>query len=141
MKKEITIFIVLLLLAANIFAQSASVIVNKNSKVQNVSNEELRKIYLGKKEMWGDGSRIVLAFLSPEKSNSTNLLFDSVLGMDVLKFRKYWVKKLFAGNGIKPNEFDTEQEVIDFVMKNPGAIGVVSSGVNENNIRVVTQIK
>ena len=45
----------------------------------------------------------------------------------VSQYRAYWKRLLFSGGGSAPRTFRTSAQVIDFVTRQPGAIGVVES--------------
>ena len=45
--------------------------------------------------------------------------------MSFLKFKKVWLKKVFAGYGTEPTQVKSVTEIITFISFTPGAIGVV----------------
>ena len=52
--------------------------------------------------------------------------------------RAYWQQRIFSGRDVPPPELDTDQQVIDYVMRYAGAIGYVSGTTPLDGPRVVT---
>ena len=50
--------------------------------------------------------------------------------MSVAAVKLYWQQAVFSGRDVPPPELDSEQEVVRFVLRNPGAIGYVSDGAD-----------
>jgi hypothetical protein len=62
---------------------------------------------------------------------------DQVLKKSVDQYRAYWKRLLFSGGGTAPTTFRTSRQVLDFVAKNPGAIGVVEPTAEDDRVKVV----
>jgi hypothetical protein len=41
--------------------------------------------------------------------------------------KSFWQRQIFSGSGVPPQERASDEEVLDFVRANPGAVGYVSS--------------
>jgi ABC-type phosphate transport system substrate-binding protein len=135
--KNVTI--ALLLLTAMLVAGAASgatVIVNNEVDPGAIDAETLERIYLGKKTLWDSGQRITPALVNETSDVSKNFL-EQILNKSVPQYRAYWKKRLFSGGGTVPKTFRNSAEVIDFVAKTPGAIGVVETGPKDGSVRVI----
>lgn len=133
------ISIPLLLLAALLLtgpAFGATVIVNNEVDPGVLDAETLERIYLGKKTLWDSGQRITPALVAETSDVSKNFL-EQILNKSVPQYRAYWKKRLFSGGGTVPKTFRSSAEVIDFVAKTPGAIGVVESGPRDGSVKVI----
>jgi hypothetical protein len=51
--------------------------------------------------------------------------------------KSYWQQLIFSGRGVPPPELDTEEEVIRYVGRHPGALGYVSSYGEVGGVKVV----
>jgi hypothetical protein len=51
--------------------------------------------------------------------------------------RAYWQQRIFSGRDVPPPELDSDQQVVDYVMKYPGAIGYVSGAADLKGARAV----
>ena len=107
------------------------VIVNGKNTLKQLSREDLARIFLGKKTLWDSETKIMPAIL-PEKEKVTQVFIKKVIRKSISQYRAYWKRRLFSGGGTPPKTFRTSQEVLDFVAKHPGAIGVVEASVNED---------
>ena len=116
-----------IILSANSFAQSFTVVVNNSVNISDIDKSELQRIYLGKIELWNNNTKIIPCYISPAKNEAGKSFFYTVIEMDLEKFNKTWLKKVFAGYGVKPNEFSDENDLIEFVSKTNGAIGFIST--------------
>ena len=114
-----------------------AVVVNTESKLAKISDDELLRIYLGKKTLWEEsGTRIQPALLEEELPIAQAFL-ESTLKKSVSQYRAYWKRLLFSGGGSAPRTFRTSAQVIDFVTRQPGAIGVVDSATADARVRVL----
>ena len=114
-----------------------AVVVNNESKLAKLSDDELLRIYLGKKTLWEEtGTRIQPALLEEEQQVAQAFL-ESTLKKSVSQYRAYWKRLLFSGGGSAPRTFRTSAQVIDFVTRQPGAIGVIESSAVDARVRVL----
>ena len=106
------------------------IIVHADNPVSEISSKELGKIFLGKSKLWetwrehGESIRIQPVDQAA-KSELRNTFSNDVLGSDTNRIRSYWHRQVFSGQGVPPEEMSSDEEVLDFVRLNPGAIGYV----------------
>ena len=116
--------------------RSLRVVVNKENKVASLTTDDLTRIFLGKKTLWDSGTRIVPVM--PEEESPTGELFLSgTLKKSVSQFRAYWKRLLFSGGGAVPKVFRNHDQLLDFVARQPGAIGVVEASAVDDRVRVL----
>ena len=114
-----------------------SVVVNTESKLAKMSDDDLARIFLGKKTLWEDsGTRVQPALLEEELPAAQSFL-EAALKKSVSQYRAYWKRLLFSGGGSAPRTFKNSTQVIDFVARQPGAIGIVESGAADARVKVV----
>jgi ABC-type phosphate transport system substrate-binding protein len=63
---------------------------------------------------------------------------DEVLKRSVGAVKSYWQQLVFSGRGVPPPELDSEEQVVQFVLRNPGAIGYVSGNTSVESVHVVS---
>lgn len=136
MKRYITLT-VFVCLGLAIQAQSFKVIVNVVNTTTSFSSKELSDIFLKKHLKWQNSESIVPVDLS-SKSAIREDFSNAVHGKSVSAIKSYWQQFVFAGKGTPPIEKNSDQEVIEYVKKNPGAIGYVSAGSDVSGVKVVT---
>lgn len=116
--------------------RSLRVVVNKENKLASLTTDDLTRIFLGKKTLWDSGTRIVPVM--PEEESTTGELFLSgTLKKSVSQFRAYWKRLLFSGGGAVPKVFRNHDQLLDFVARQPGAIGVVEASAVDDRVRVL----
>jgi ABC-type phosphate transport system substrate-binding protein len=112
------------------------VVVNKENKLASLTTNDLTRIFLGKKTLWHSGTRIVPVM--PEEESPTGELFlSSTLKKSVSQFRAYWKRLLFSGGGAVPKVFRNHDQLLDFVARQPGAIGVIEASAVDDRVRVL----
>ena len=116
--------------------RSLRVVVNKENKLASLTTDDLTRIFLGKKTLWDSGTRIVPA-MPEEESPAGELFLSGTLKKSVSQFRAYWKRLLFSGGGAVPKVFRNHDQLLDFVARQPGAIGVVEASAVDDRVRVL----
>lgn len=136
MKKKIALLLTIAALLLPGTASAATIVVNPEVDTTKLNGEQVELIYLGKKTLWDSGQRVVPVLVNEESEESKQFL-ENVLKKTVSQYRAYWKRRLFSGGGTVPKTFRSSGEVIEFVSKTPGAIGVVHSGSKDNRVKVI----
>lgn len=136
MKKKIALLLTIAALLLPGAASAATIVVNSEIDTTKLNGEQVELIYLGKKTLWDSGQRVVPVLVNEESEESKQFL-ENVLKKTVSQYRAYWKRRLFSGGGTVPKTFRSSGEVIEFVSKTPGAIGVVHSGSKDNRVKVI----
>jgi len=115
---------------------SLRIIVNKENKIASLSTDDLQRIFLGKKTLWESGTRIVPVM--PEEEGPAGTAFLSgTMQKSVSQFRTYWKRLLFSGGGTVPKVFRTSGQILDFVARQPGGIGVIEASAVDDRVRIL----
>jgi ABC-type phosphate transport system substrate-binding protein len=129
----------LAVLPARISLGQMVVIVHRGVPSEHVSIGDLRRIFTGKTRLWGNQERIQAVYLTPRHEKGAAIL-DEAAGMSARDFEKFWIKKTFSGDGTAPIALRSPEEIVDYVAKTPGAIGVVP-GPETASIQGVKTVK
>jgi ABC-type phosphate transport system substrate-binding protein len=113
-----------------------AVVANPETGVDKLDAETLARIYLGKKTLWDNGTRILPAMLD-ENDRRSEAFLEGVVKKSVSQYRAYWKRMLFSGGGVAPRTFRRSSQVLDFVARQPGGIGVVDAQVVDDRVKVV----
>lgn len=119
--RKIVVLIVLILAGS-----LAEEVIITNSSTKMLDEATLKKIYLGKKKAWENGEKIILTTLKKGETHESFML--RLINRRPEQFTIYWKQLMFTGRGIMPKEFASEQEMVDFIAANHGAIGYISDG-------------
>ncbi|KAB2866590.1 MAG: phosphate ABC transporter substrate-binding protein [Bacteroidales bacterium] len=133
------ILLITMIITANIVlqAQSFKVIVNNNNPNTTLSTGELSSIFLKKTSKWSNGEKVVPVDLNAD-SPIREAFSKNVHKKSVGSIKSYWQQYVFAGSGTPPVEKNSDTEVVEFVKKNTGAIGYISSGADASGVKVIT---
>jgi ABC-type phosphate transport system substrate-binding protein len=117
-------------------AGATTVAVHADIDATKLDAATLELIYLGKKTLWDSGQRITPALVA-EDSQTSKAFLETVLAKSVDQYRAYWKRRLFSGSGAVPKTFRTSAEVVDFVARTPGAVGIVDTGAKDDRVKIV----
>jgi ABC-type phosphate transport system substrate-binding protein len=135
--------LILAMSCALAFAQTAipappyRVIVNPRNSIGQVARSFLADAFLKKTTRWRNGEVILPVDLGGD-SPTRRKFTEEVLSRSVAAVRNYWQQLIFSGRDIPPPELDTEQEVVLYVLKHPGAVGYVSGTAEIGGAKVLT---
>lgn len=135
-KVIVTAAIVLLLIPIFAAAGNLTLIGNSSVTASELTKKDVGKIFLGKKIVWDDKTKIVIAL---QKNPAAHDLFlEKYMRKSPTLFANYWNRQIFTGKVKAPNTFENDQEVLKFVSETKGAIGYVSSGTNLKNVKIIS---
>lgn len=101
------------------------VVVNASNNVVAMNASELSKIFLRNATQWQSGEPVLPVDLS-EASPVREAFVRDILHKDAASLTAYWQQQIFAGRAVPPPFKTSEEEVLEFVRRYPGAIGYVS---------------
>lgn len=118
-------------------AQSYKVIVNNSNPVSSLSKKEVSDLLLKKKSKWSNGTSVTP--VDQLSGSGVREAFSSQIhGRSTSSIRSFWQQAAFSGTATAPPEKTSDEEVIEFVKKNPGAIGYVSPSAKTSDVKSVT---
>ena len=135
--------VTLVLLAAALASYDASaqspvaIVVHPETEVDDLSFDELRRIFRGDVQFWSDGRRVTLLMRAPAAAER-ELVLDRIYGMDENEFREYWIGKMFRAEvAAGPKLVYSSDMARDLVTVIPGAITFVPVADVSSETRVV----
>jgi ABC-type phosphate transport system substrate-binding protein len=118
-------------------APAYRVIVHPSNGQTSLERRFIAEAFLKKTTRWSDGGVIKPVDLSPD-SAVRQQFSDEILQRSVAAVKSYWQQMIFSGRDVPPPELKTDEEVVAYVLKNPGAIGYVSGSGAIGDAHVVT---
>nr|WP_136250982.1 hypothetical protein [Ningiella ruwaisensis] len=117
-----TLLILTLIISHQIHAQSGEVIV-----IANVDNEELK---MSKREIrnlfMGGVSELNLQPLGLTPENAARLVFNTkIIGLTESRIQSYWAQMRFSGRNKPPKQFESVDEIIEYLLTNKDTIAYV----------------
>jgi ABC-type phosphate transport system substrate-binding protein len=128
-----------LLLSAACFAEDLIVIGNPSISVDNLNVEELADFYLLKVTIWPDGKRVIP--VNREAASPLRAVFsNTVLHQSPQTLVTYWNEMHFKGK-MPPLIQESDEAVLAFVQKVPGAIGYINASLALQNVKILARIR
>lgn len=90
--------------------------------------------FLKKTTRWESGETIRPVDLRPAATTRKRFT-ERVLKRSVGAVRSYWQQRIFSGRDVPPPELDSDDEVLAFVAKYPGAVGYVSGSTKLKGVK------
>ena len=112
------------------------VIVSPGNKVDQISMEELKRIYLKERKDWGNGLPIAPIDLG-ESDPVRQRFIQVVLKRTAINMKYYWIEQIFSGNGTPPLAFKDDKEVKAYVASNPEAIGYIRAKSLDETVKAI----
>jgi ABC-type phosphate transport system substrate-binding protein len=117
-------------------AAAFRVIVNPRNLTGSVDRKFLAQAFLKKTTQWPSGDVIKPVDLAAD-SPLRRAFVEEVLGRSVAAVKSYWQQMIFSGRGVPPPELESEEAVIRYVLRTPGAVGYVSAGADLHGARAL----
>jgi hypothetical protein len=113
------------------------IVVNRSNPVDDLSFDELRRIFLGNRSHWPNGRRITLVMREPGEPERKTVLHD-ICNMNEDQFKNHFVHGLFTGEIlVSPKILSSSMGVRKFIFNVPGAIGYLRVGDVDDSVKVV----
>lgn len=114
-------------------SMNAVTIIGNKTGFSSNSAKEIKQVFRGKYANWSTREQVIIV-LPASKSSSAEIVASVVYGNTVSGVQKYWLSLVFQGRSNPPVFLDTDEEIINYVKRTSGSIGVISSG-NPNTPR------
>jgi hypothetical protein len=120
-------------------AQDVVLVANKGVKISEITDADLRGIFMGTRTRFADGSHAVPVTLKGGPAHEVFLRNHLSEGPE--EFRSQWRKVVFTGQGAMPKAFDSEAALIEYVANTPGAVGYVSRISSQVDVKQLVTVK
>ncbi len=141
MKSKIVVFGIIAIFAGLLFAFSNTasadviIIINNNSPDNNLSKNDIKKIYSGHMTKWSNNDTIILTVLP--KAEFHKKFLREFVKKTPSQFNATWKKMVFTGKGRPPKSFKTIEAMVNYVAETDGAIGYVIADVNPDKVKII----
>jgi len=142
--------VITLMLACLVIPQAVAIEVITHHQVtdDSLTKSQLRRIYTMRQLYWSDNSAISV-FVLPNQDKLHQRFAKERLQIFPYQLNRIWHKLTYSGLGVAPTIVRSEQELIQAVIKTPGAIGYIDDATlskieheqyeNVAMVRVVSQ--
>ncbi|HEY0810688.1 MAG TPA: hypothetical protein VGD49_11035 [Longimicrobiales bacterium] len=118
-------------------SNTVAIVVHPATKTDNLTFDELRRIFRGERQFWADGSRITLLVRAPVSQERTVVL-SKIYRMTEDQFRQYWIAKMFRAEvAAGPKIVYSSEMARELVTVIPGAIGFVPLNAVGGGVKII----
>ena len=135
---KFSLICMVMLCSISLMAQDNNLVVigNQSGTPTELKMNELKAVFRGQRQRWGDGTKVVIAMIKTTTPLG-NEISEKIYSMNGDGVRGFWAGISFAGKFDPPNVFNTESEVEIFVSQNPGAIAILDRVTNIPDVKTI----
>ena len=133
-----------LLLAAPLAAAPVQaelvVVVNARCGVAAMSRNEVINIFFGRNRQFFNGVQaqpVDMVDAHPDRAR----FYHALVGKDLADINAYWSRQVFSGRQQLPPKMQTSEDVMKWIVSQPGGIGFVELAKADARVRVVYEFK
>jgi len=131
-------FLAIFCMSTSTFAGELSVIVNTKNKVETLTTAQVREHYLQIRP-WALG-RKVRPIDNEGNDELRNTFLEKVLRFNSMEVARYWIEQQYSRALKPPVSMSSDKEVVAYVLKHRGGIGVVESSSVGDEVKTVLTI-
>lgn len=117
------------------------VVVHPDNPLMSLSEENIRRIFLGRMRMFPNSSQGIETVDQNEQQEVFIDFYHAIAHLTPAKLKRQRASYLFSGKGRLPHVLDSDDAVIKYVAKTPEAIGYISQEKVDSFVKVVGTIK
>src|ERR1700760_4229294 len=135
---KFSLICMVMLCSISLKAQDNNLVVigNQSGTPADIKMNELKAVFRGERQRWGDGTKVVIAMIKTTTPLG-NEISEKIYSMNGDGVRGFWAGISFAGKFDPPNVFNTESEVETFVSQNPGAIAILDRTTTTPDVKTI----
>jgi ABC-type phosphate transport system substrate-binding protein len=98
--------------------------------VKSLTSKEVVQIFRNGRSLWASGEKVIIV-LPANKSDIAESVAKNLYGGSVTAMQKFWLALVFQGRANPPVFLQSTEEIMMYISKNPGAIGVIPKGSDD----------
>lgn len=117
--------------------QAVAIVVHDGTHIDDISLDQLRRIFLAEQQFWPDRSRITLLVRAPG-AYEREFVLERIYQMNENQFRKYWIAKMFRAEVPSgPRIVFSTNMALELVTAIPGSITFMNASDIGETVKVV----
>lgn len=117
--------------------QAVAIVVHDGTHIDDISLDQLRRIFLAEQQFWPDRSRITLLVRAPG-AYEREFVLERIYQMNENQFRKYWIAKMFRAEVPSgPRIVFSTNMALELVTAIPGSITFMNASDVGETVKVV----
>jgi hypothetical protein len=132
--------ITLVMHAPQLMASQLNVIVNKNAGINSLTADEIRQIYLAKRNSFPNGKTVV-PIDNNEDSKVFGRFYDKIVHKGGSQLNSYWSRLIFTGKGSPPQQVNDRDDILKMVETDSRAMAYVEGDISSSKVVVVYSLE
>jgi len=116
------------------------VVVNAKSGVTRLTPDDAVNIFMGRFRQL-PGGRPAQPIDQPESAPERRRFYRLLVNKDLSEINAYWARLVFSGKTSPPRQARTEDEVVEWLVKQPGAVAYMERSRVDSRLRVVLALE
>ncbi len=133
---RLTIFAVLWMVSMAVYADDVVIIVHPSNALTEISVNDVKKIYLGKKKFFPGGEKVIPGD-QLKGTQSRKFFYGGIIGKSEAKLKSYWSRLIFTGKGTPPKTIGFDRVVKEWVASQPKAMGYIMRSEADNSVKIL----
>ena len=104
----------------------------------SVTTDQITQIFGGAVRAWPSGGKIYVADQSETEVGRS--FYGTVMRRPTSVVRMQWIQLILSGQAVAPRRMQSDEAVIEFVRRTPGAIGYVRSSSVDGSVRELLRV-
>ena len=118
-------------------ADDVAIVVRPDVPIDDLSFEDVRKLFLGERQFWPKNMRVTLLIRAPTARERDVVLRD-IYQMSEAQFRQYWISKVFRADvSAGPKIVYSGEMATELVSAIPGAVTFVPANKVPNGLKTL----
>ncbi len=118
-------------------AAPVAIVVSPDVPFDEMSFAEVRKLFLGDRQFWSHGLRVVLLMRAPV-APERDVVLRTIYQMSEAQFRQYWISKVFRADvSTGPKIVYSTEMTSELVTAIPGAVAFVDASQIPKGLKVL----
>ncbi|NOX77248.1 MAG: phosphate ABC transporter substrate-binding protein [Gammaproteobacteria bacterium] len=133
---RLTIFTALLMASLVAYADEVVVVVHPSNTLTEMSVDDVRKIYLGKKKYFPGGTKVTPGD-QPKGTKSRKFFYGGIVRKKEAKLKSYWSRLIFTGKGTPPKIIGLDHVVKEWVASQPRGMGYIMRSEADDTVKIL----
>lgn len=131
MASKVVISFVFTIFSIFIYSQSFSEykVIGNTTGVRELTQTQVKSYFKGRYTLWGNGKSVKVVLHSSESAQAEKLA-KLIFNTTHQGVKKYWLSLVFQGRANPPVYCGSDSEVLQYIIKTPGAIGIIQRATN-----------
>jgi hypothetical protein len=133
---RLTILAVLWMVSMAAYADEVVIIVHPSNPLTEISVNDAKKIFLGKKKFFPGGEKAIPGD-QPKGTQSRKFFYGGIIGKSEAKLKSYWSRLIFTGKGTPPKIIGDDHAVKEWVAGQPQGMGYIMRSKADNTVKIL----